>query len=156
MDGWCTPAEVVVPLREFYGGRVWTDPASNENSIVNAVIEYTFGGLHLPWLKETYENCPFSKAGAWTNKGLEELKSGRCTELVRLTMVATSTAWWSKMARFRRNPRFIFTKRLKFRGDKKTPQHGAMFDTVLTYFGPRCKAFDKHFAHLARWSAWGR
>lgn len=155
-DGWCSPRMVTAPVAEFFGGRVHTDPCSNERSIVDAVIAYTFGGLHFPWIKETYENCPFSKTLAWTDKGLAELKSGRCTELVRLTMVSTSSAWWSKMARFKINPRFIFTKRLKFRGDATTPNQGARFDTVLTYFGKRHKQFDKAFRHLERWSTWGR
>ena len=155
-DGWCSPREVTVPLADFFGGGPRTDPCSNERSIVGAAIEYTWGGLHLPWLGETYENCPFSKTPAWTAKGLAELKSGRCTELVRLTMVATSTKWWKLMAGYRRNPRFLFTKRLKFRGDAKTPNQGARFDTVLTYFGPRHAAFDKTFRHLERWTSWGR
>lgn len=154
-DTWCSPTEVTGPCADFFGGRIHTDPCSNERSTVNAIIEYTFGGLHRPWIKETYENPPFSKTHAFTVKALSELKHGTCTELVRLTMVATSTVWWNLMVKYKkRNPRFLFTKRLKFRGVGAAD--GARFDTVLTYFGPRWKQFDKTFAHLERWSAWGR
>lgn len=152
-DAWCSPIDVIEPCEQFFGGRIYTDPCWNEHAITNPVVAYEWGGLHRKWLRQTYENPPFSKTHAFTIAALRNLTAGHCTELVRLTMVATSTAWWTLMTEYRRNPRFLFTKRLRFAGPKAD---GARFDTVLTYFGPRWKSFDKHFAHLNRWSTWGR
>lgn len=155
-DGWCSPRDVTEPMAEFFGGRADCDPCSNARSIVKAVTAYTENGLVFPWMRKTYENPPFSKTDAWTWKALHEMTVGNVLELIRLTPVSTATVWWAAMAAFKRNPRFLFTKRLKFRGDTATQKFGARFDTVLTYFGPRVRQFEKAFAHLERWKAWGR
>lgn len=160
-DTWCSPLEINYGLRELFGAPVHTDPCTNDRSVIEAIVKYTRGGLVYPWMKTAYENPPFSMTDAFTTKALHEITVGHCTELVRLTMVAPSTKWWVRMAKFRRNPRFLFTKRLKFRGDTqsakgKAKNEGARFDTVLTYFGSRPQKFDKAFSHLQRWSTWGR
>jgi hypothetical protein len=160
-DSWCSPPEVTEPLAEFFGGPVDCDPCSNGRSIVQAVTAYTFGGLHRPWSKTNYENPPYSKTGPWTDKAIAELASGRVLELVRLTMVASSTEWWSRQSlRPKRNPRYLFTKRLcfldPFAAQAGMKRQNARFDTVLTYYGPRTAKFERCFQHLTRWTAWGR
>ena len=160
-DFYCSPKIVTEPLAEFFGGPVAVDPCSNDRSMVLAHQAYTFGGLHRPWGRTSYENPPYSKSGIWTNKAIFELDSGRVEELVRLTMVATSTAWWAKQCLTpKRNPRLLFTKRLFFIDPfSETPQQtktNARFDTVITYYGPRVRAFEKAFAHVTRWMQWGR
>lgn len=158
-DGWCSPTDVIVPLREFYGGKIGFDPCSNANSIVDAAIEYTWGAYHRRWHDKGYENPPFSRTDAFTKRCLHELEVDHVEEHVRLTMVATSTQWWRLMCNFKkRNPRLIFTPRLKFMSGKKGKKkdEGARFDTVLAYYGRRTQAFDKAFKHITSWSAWGR
>ena len=169
-DSWCSPAVVADPLAQFFHGPVDVDPASNPTSIIKARIAYYTGGLHLPWkLKRPvdhscYENYPYSKGLLWTPKSMRELITENVHELVRLVMVATSTTWWGQQCgaivtmignrgRKPRNPRILFTKRLKFIGDKDS---GARFDTALVYYGRRTAAFDKEFRSITRWSAWGR
>lgn len=160
-DSWCSPPEVTEPLAEFFVGAVDCDPCSNAQAIVLAKVSYTFGGLHLPWGETSYENPPYSVTGAWTDKGISEMRLGRVRELVRLTMVSTSSGWWSRQCLVpRRNPRLLFTKRLQFLNpdgsDAGARRESARFDTVLTYFGPRVVEFERRFRHLTRWMAWGR
>jgi hypothetical protein len=153
-DHWCTPLEVALPLVQFFGGPVDCDPCSNATSIIDAVTAYTFGGLQFPWGKTSYMNNPYSTNVPWAEKAVHEMRVGRVEELVTLMMVAPSTDWWSTLCnKAPRNPRMIFTKRLKFIGDQK---HGARFDTVLKYYGRRVRQFEREFSHLARWTRWGR
>jgi len=158
-DTWCTSSVIADPLSDFFGGPVGCDPCTNENSIVRAHRKLTFGGLSFPWTNHkgkpdsVYKNNPYSNTDPWIAKALREIKIGNVTELVGLVMVATSTGWHARLSRSPRNPRFLFTKRLKFIGDQK---FGARFDTLLYYIGRRTTAFDKAFKHVTRWTSWGR
>ena len=160
-DWWCSPPEVAGPLEQFFNGPVGCDPCSNPRSIIRARVAYTHGGLVLPWARTSYENPPYSAAGAWTDKAISEMKSGTVRELVRLTMASTSTAWWQRQCLVpRRNPRLIFTKRLKFidpfAEDAGETRQGSRFEPVLTYFGPRVTEFEREFKSIAMWMGWGR
>lgn len=172
-DTWCTPRSIALPLEQFFGGAVDVDPCSNERSIIKAKKVYTWGGLTRRWGRTTYENPPYSCTHPWTVKGFAEMGfeaghqstmqlGGRASgtgpsvdELVRLVMVSTSSAWWTLATSCPRNPRLLFTKRLKFIGDAK---NGARFDTVLMYYGKkiaRVRAFEREFKSITRWSTWG-
>lgn len=153
-DQWCSPRDVSDPLAQFFGGPVACDPCSNPFSIIAADVAYTFGGLQFAWGETSYMNNPYSKNDPWADKAIHEMRIGNVSELVTLMMVAPSTAWWGKLCNAApRNPRLIFTRRLKFIGEQK---HGARFDTVLKYYGRRTQQFERHFKHLARWTRWGR
>ena len=155
-DSWCSPPEVAVPLFDFWG---WADcdPCSNERSIIKARKRYTEGGLIKPWLEQTYNNNPYSQNEVWADKAIHEMRVGHVAELVILCMTATSTRWWHRyMIEPRRNPRVILTKRLKFLGPGGKPVDSSRFEPALIYYGKRSAAFDRHFAHVAMWSAWGR
>ena len=169
-DEWCTPPEIADPLVEFFHGPVDVDPCSNIRSIIRAHVAYTSGGLILPWCLPAgsrcgtpsngtcYENFPYSQGDLWTAKALHELKVGNVTELVRLSMVSTSTQWWADMCtKPRRNPRILALRRLVFLDPTEAGRDFVCrFEPALTYIGPRTKRFDKTFAHLTRWSTWGR
>lgn len=167
-DSWCSPPEIGDPLFELFQGPVDVDPCSNGRSIIRARRSLTAGGLILPWCipnkpgaRSVYQNDPYSQAGTWTDKMLEELDSGNVQELVRLSMMATSTRWWAKMCREPvRNPRILALCRLKFldpfaaiAGQKRMV---CRFEPALTYIGKDHRRFDREFAHLTRWSTWGR
>lgn len=167
-DSWCTPPEIADPVEEFFDGPVDVDPCSNDRSVIRAVLALRSGGLLLPWrlpgsdAKGTvYENDPYSMAGIWTDKMLHELAWGRVTEIIRLSMMATSSMWWQRMCLMpARRPRILGLRRIAFldpfaetAGQKRQV---CRFEPALTYIGPRVKRFDKVFAHLTRWSTWGR
>lgn len=175
-DSWCSPRIVADPLEQFYGGPVGVDPCSNPHSIINAIRSFHAAGLHLSWTlpkvpTTAYRNNPYSNTDPWISKAICELtkKERPVTEEVSLVMVATSTKWWRRqcgvlpvlVARDGKSPleirppraiRLLFTGRLKFIGDVDS---GARFDTVIGYWGPRVKAFEREFRSLTKWSAWG-
>jgi hypothetical protein len=166
-DWWCSPPEVTVPLAEFFGGPVDFDPCSNPRSIVLALQSLYSGGLTLPWrLRKPvnwtcYENFPFSQPVPWTAKLISELKLGNVREHVRLSQMDSSTQWWADMCtKPRRNPRILALKRIAFLDpfaeEAGMKRESSRFAPALTYFGPRTEKFTRAFAHLTRWTAWGR
>jgi hypothetical protein len=160
-DAWCSPPEIADPLEEFFQGPVDVDPCSNSRSIIRARMAYAVFGLVRPWGRTTYENNPYSETGAWTEKAIAEMRCGNVRELVRLTMASTSSQWWRRQCLVpRRNPRLLFTKRLKFidpfAADDGEIRAGSRFEPVLTYFGPRAARFDRCFRGITMWSTWGR
>lgn len=166
-DSWCSPPEISIPLEEFFRGPVDVDPCSNERSIIKALEAFTVGGLIRPWRLArpvnctVYENDPYSQSQAWTDKLILELECGNVHELVRLSMMSTSSQWWADMChRPRRNPRILALKRIAFidpfARDSGMRRQGCRFEPALTYFGPRHARFERAFRHLTRWTTWGR
>lgn len=166
-DTWCTPPEIADPLAEFFGGPVDVDPCSNARSIIRARMALTSGGLVLPWRlvssvdRTCYQNDPYSKADLWTAKMLAEIARGNVREHVRLSMMATSTRWWADMCyQPARNPRILALKRLLFLDPEASEagmtRYTCRFEPALTYIGHRPTEFTRAFAHLTRWTTWGR
>lgn len=157
-DSLCTPPEIFTRMYDLFDGIPDCDPCTNDHALVRARKRHLSLGLVLPWGEKTYENHPYSTNEPWIDKAIYEMKIGRVRELLILCMVASSTEWWQKaMIRPRRNPRVICTKRLKFYGPTGQPmKHTARFDTALIYYGTKVKKFDRLYASLARWTAWGR
>lgn len=78
-NDWCTPEEILTPVRQLFGGTIDLDPCSNEFSIVNARRDYQLeergeDGLALRWFGRVYVNPPYTP---WT---LQEKFIWRCAE----------------------------------------------------------------------------
>jgi hypothetical protein len=163
-DWWCSPPEIAGPLEEFFAGPVGIDPCSNERSIIRAVVVLTSGGLVRSWKtprRTGYQNDPYSQADVWTTKMLRELALGNVREHVRLSMFSCSSRWWARQCKVpRRNPRILALKRIAFldpfAAEAGMKRMSCRFEPALTYFGPRPERFTKVFAHLTRWTTWGR
>lgn len=168
-DWWCSPPEIADPLEEFFEGPVDVDPCSNERSIIRARRAYTSGGLVLPWRLPAkmkprltgYQNDPYSQAGVWTAKMLAEISSGNLREHIRLSMFSCSSRWWVDMCNGPTwNPRILALKRIAFldpfASEAGMKRMSCRFEPALTYFGPRPERFTQVFAHLTRWTTWGR
>ena len=60
---WCTPKKYVDAVKKVFGGSIHLDPASNEYSIVKAMVEYSLphkDGLKESWNYPTiYLNPPY-------------------------------------------------------------------------------------------------
>ena len=60
---WCTPAKYVNAVKKFFGGKIDLDPCSNDDSIVNATVEYRLpekDGLKEIWnFNKIYVNPPY-------------------------------------------------------------------------------------------------
>jgi len=81
-DLWLTPEDIVVAVREAFGGEIKCDPcAASKGSVVRASVQYTErqDGLNPknPWYDRTFVNPPFSKAKLWVERALQEHKNGK-------------------------------------------------------------------------------
>lgn len=92
-DAACTPEwlAAMLPVVDF-------DPCSNPRSHVRArwswSLEKGFNGLKMPWRGSGFVNWPYSDPMPWAQKAIDELRIGRCTELIVLCKLDTSTDWW--------------------------------------------------------------
>ena len=166
-DEWCSPPEIAYPLADFFDGPVDIDPASNAASIILARERFDYGGLVRQWQIPSpvhwtaYLNEPYSVSGDFSAKMLAELAAERVREIVRLTMMSTSSQWWEDMCTGPQNPRILALKRLKFLVPdtgltiKQRQRMSCRFEPALIYFGHRHLEFTRTFAHLARWATWG-
>lgn len=94
---WCTPPEVLDPVRAFCGGVIRFDPCTNPGSIVGALEEINKArdGLSEEWPTDgpSYINPPYGRALArWAQKIAEQARRG--VECLTLVPARTDTRWW--------------------------------------------------------------
>jgi hypothetical protein len=144
---WCTPSKYVLPITEFFGD-IELDPCSNKDSIVNATIELTEGGIEYDWssAKTVFVNPPYGRNG--TTSIYDWLK--KCylskTEVIALIPVATNTKHWKDFVFKSSVICFLNDTRLKFLIDGNTNNKGASMSCCLVYFGKRENDFIKKFS----------
>lgn len=98
-DAACTPLWLceLLPLVDF-------DPCSNPRSMVRArwswSLEKGIDGLKMPWRGVGYKNFPYSDPMPWCIKAIDEMRMGRCTELITLCKLDTSTEWWKVLTQY--------------------------------------------------------
>ena len=92
-DAYCTPKRLADMLPE-----VDFDPCSNDRSWIKAAWSFTLekclDGLKLPWRGKGFINWPYSKPMPWVIKAMYEMQIGRCTDLIVLCKLDSSTTWW--------------------------------------------------------------
>lgn len=148
-DEWYTPREILEPVRDVLDN-IDLDPAScpEAQKRVRAARYFTKAdnALEREWYGRTFLNPPFSrgKIGAFIDKLLVELQSGRVREAILLVNNCADTAWFGKAARAA--ALICFTRgRIRFiKPDGKKlgspPQGQAFF-----YFGPDPEKFRARF-----------
>lgn len=98
-DSYCTPEwlTAILPM-------VDTDPCSNPRSTVRARRSYSLekklDGKILPWNGSVFLNWPYSDPMPWVEKMLNEMAAGRCTEVIILCKLDSSTEWWHRATNF--------------------------------------------------------
>ena len=150
-DNWCTPHWLIERIVDFNGGAIGLDPASNERSLVAALVElegppYDADGLEYDWCGHDlcFCNPPYSRGqlDRWTAKMCVEADRG--AEIIGLVPATTATRWWQSMA-----PRcqavLFLGKRVRFVGDKSGSPR---FDSALIYFGERRYRFAESMGDL--------
>jgi len=151
---WCTPPKYVNAVRNFLG-EIHLDPCSNENSIVNAQIEYIYpknDGLKDSWNFPTiYVNPPYG----FDKQNKTSIKDwiARCanahknygSEVLALIPVAVNTRHWKQYIFPEANSIcFLADTRLRFvnGGNDK----GAPMACAMVYWGKNEKRFYEHFS----------
>lgn len=155
-QSWCTPLKYVIPIRNFFGGKIDLDPCSNEFSVVNANTEFRLpfrDGLVETWQYNTiFVNPPYGadrERGTTIKNWLVKCCQAHAqfkSEVIALVPVATNTTHW-KQCVFGQAAAicFLYDTRLKFIIDGNSDNKGAPMACCLIYWGKRVEEFRESF-----------
>lgn len=153
---WCTPARYVAAVKSFFEGEIDLDPCSNDNSIVDAKIEYKLpekDGLKEEWdFPKIYVNPPYGsdrKRGTtiknWLAKCFLANKNYN-SEVIALVPVATNTGHWKQSVFGKASAIcFLYDTRLKFLINGSEEHKGAPMACCFIYWGNNIDKFSNHF-----------
>ena len=158
---WCTPKKYVDAVKKVFGGSIHLDPASNEYSIVKAMVEYSLphkDGLKESWNYPTiYLNPPYGldkERGTSIKQWLErcaKAHESHGSEVIALVPVATNTGHWKKSVYGKASAIcFLFDTRLKFLENGNNTGKGAPMSCAMIYWGKNYgKFYDEFIKHGA-------
>lgn len=169
-DDWCTPEDVLAPVRELAGGPVGLDPCSNAQSIVRATREYRLergeDGLRLPWdgFGLVFGNYPYGDAIAAFMRRSDRYGAGG-VEIVALVPNRSDTAWYQDnvanvAAKCEWRGRLVHPRGVAdspqvslfpVDGPPPAPESGtAPFPSALLYWGHRARRFAEIFGAFGK------
>ena len=149
---WCTPRKYVNAIKEFFDGEIDLDPCSNDNSIINAKIEYKLpfqDGLRSPWsFKKIYVNPPYGRDSIhkttikdWLSKCYYANQDYQ-SEILALIPVATNTSHWKQYIFGKATAIcFLYDTRLKFRINGNEENKGCPMACCMVYWGSQFERF---------------
>jgi len=144
-DSWNTPQVVLDRIREL--GPIYLDPCSNEDSLVEATISFTGGGLDVDWYEAAggrliYVNPPYGrKIGEWVSRCA---RFGKLCEVVALLPARVETKWFENV--WSADAVCFWRGRLRFVGAR----WDAPFPSAVAYWGHRRYRFADAFSDVGR------
>ena len=155
---WGTPPKYVEAVRRAFGGEIELDPCSNEESIVNARVEYRLpaqDGLRGSWDYSTvYVNPPYGadrRRGTTVKDWLRRCAGAHAdfgAEVLALVPVATNTSHWKSYVWGQAaGVAFLYDTRLRFLIDGRDQGKGAPMSCGMIYWGVHFKRFCDVFIH---------
>ena len=150
-EEWYTPKPYLEAVRAVLG-TIDYDPASTPfaNQIVQAKQIFTLSddGLQKQWFGQVFLNPPYgltqgkSNQALWSQKLINEYKSGRCTEAILLVNASTGARWFAPLWAY---PICFVNHRIHFYSYsdiKNQPTHHNAF----VYFGNNAVKFAEQFS----------
>ncbi|MCM1067388.1 MAG: phage N-6-adenine-methyltransferase [Muribaculaceae bacterium] len=152
---WCTPPKYVEAVERVLN-TIYLDPCSNEESIVNAHINYMLpeqDGLKESWAFPTiYVNPPYGidkQRGTSIKNWLAKCSMAHNeydSEVLALVPVATNTRHWKEYVfKTARAICFLYDTRLKFIIDGSLDNKGAPMACAMIYWGHNLSKFVEVF-----------
>ncbi len=149
-DSWCTPPEVMDPVRDFLGG-IGLDPFSNAHSIVGAEVSWTVADdafaqdwINLDLAVPTMFMNPFYSGGGEPFDRFVVTAHETERESCIFAKGDWSTDWWNEYIRKRAAAVCYWANRVKFLlGGGKFAT--AMFPNALCYYGSDPARFKQAF-----------
>jgi hypothetical protein len=153
---WFTPFEYIESARKVMGS-IDLDPAScklaNELCVeAKSYFTEDLNGLHQNWWGNVFCNPPYgrgennrSNQDIWSNKLINEYKSGRIDQAILLVNAVPDRKWFSRLWDYH----ICFVKsRIKFIDNNGEQQKSPPHPSVFVYFGDNvlefCIEFSKH------------
>jgi len=154
---WCTPRKYVDAISEFYDNRIDLDPCSNEDSIVNARVEYQLprkNGLKMSWdYQKIYVNPPYgldkeqnTSIKDWIRL-CAQAHQQHDSDVLALIPVAVNTRHWKEYIFGKANSVcFLADTRLKFIINGDEENKGAPMACAMVYWGKDTEKFYNIFS----------
>lgn len=140
---WETPDDLLVRVRNVFGGVIACDPATSPENPTRALQFFTEedNGLDKSWSNHWFCNPPYGKSlGVWSYKIAAEAEY---VEGIALVPSRTDTKWFRTMFEHADGVCFLHG-RLKFKGAKDP----APFPSALFYFGYSVRRFNEAFEDI--------
>lgn len=153
---WGTPHKYVHAVKKAFNGKIHLDPCSNENSVVNAKVEYKLpahDGLSESWNYPTiYVNPPYGSDQErqttikhWLAKCADAYEQYN-SEVIALIPVAVNTSHWKKFVFTKaRGICFLYDTRLRFLESGLDIGKGAPMACAMIYWGNNYHRFYEVF-----------
>lgn len=152
---WCTPPDILDPVREVFGGQIDLDPCSNEFSLVEARVSYALpnhDGLAESWdYAKIFVNPPYgsdpnrgTRIAHWFSRIGDAAEAG--SEVIALVPVATNTGHWKKFVYpIASAVCFLYQPRVRFYIGGHEDRKGAPMSCAIIYYGKHFDAFAAAF-----------
>lgn len=152
-DEWQTPNNIILDVRELFGGVIDLDAASNEHSNrriqAQRYFSKTFGNSALNhfWCAENvFLNPPYSRIiTSFIVTLLREYNNRQFNEAVVLVNSDTGTAWYHKLCMY--SPSWVITAgRIAFLDKSDQPVKANRMAQTIFYLGERQSEFEEVFS----------
>lgn len=159
---WYTPDQILIPVREFFGGLIHLDPASNNAAQSRVQAVNWFGpdrvnpenrdGLVVDWKAwNVFLNPPYcGRTAEWVLKAEREFKVGNAERIVLLVKSVPGYGWWEKL--WRDYPVAMLRHRVRFINEKGEQNGEAKQGSTIALMAPRCDwpRFSGIFSKMGR------
>lgn len=159
-----TPAELVEPIRDFFGGEIDVDPCAHRLGHVQARCEWrkSDDGMAKPWvripgyrrpMRSVFVNHPYShgEPNRWLGRCASVASAHPDVSIVALSKGDTSTLWYRKWIRGTAAAVCFVERRIAFEKVSRTgarARQGAKWPSILSYWGPHAHGFVEWFGEL--------
>lgn len=150
-----TPEKILEPVRNYFGGQIPLDPATEPNNPTRAEVFFTEqdDGLKLPWnYSGVFINPPYGKIlPEFIKKISEEARSGIPIIALLPCGARFSTRYWQDHALTERLNCICFVRgRVKFIRPTGEVAKQNPYDSQIYGYNVSSRAFRKHFSHLGK------
>lgn len=154
---WLTPDKVLDSVREFFGGEIPLDPATESNNPTSAkkIFTITSNGLDQPWDVGVFVNPPYGKGiRDWCKKIHQEaarLPKRPILALLPCGSGRPGTTYWQDHIFQKQLKAVCYVRgRLKFSRSDGTVASNNTYPSHILGFNVDKKAFRKYFSHLGK------
>jgi len=149
-----TPEKILEPVREYFGGPIPLDPATQPSNPTKALQFYTeeMNGLVQPWNAPVFINPPFGVAIRDFVKRIDEYAQQGLTIIALLPCGARfSTKYWQNHALIPQLNAICFVKgRVKFLRPDGTVAKQNTYDSQIYGYNVDTNLFKYCFKHIGR------
>lgn len=158
---WYTPSDLIALVRDFFGGEMHLDPASNVAAQERIRARRWFGpeqaeihcrdGLLCAWRGNVFLNPPYlGKTAEWVKKAEFEAEIGNTDRTILLIKSVPGYEWWEKL--WRKYPVCMLRRRVRFIDENGNQNGEAKQGSTIAFIGPEeeRERFGEVFGHLGR------